>query len=186
MIFFPPSRNVCPHPNTMFLIQIQPLGISVHKTAAQVTLPHLNRDQSWCFSRSGPTKPLECLLTWNHGELALLKAPPLRTFSDLAGRAGLRSLLNWATETPDLVATVLGRAIWGRVEAKITFKQMETVNPLLCTVSRFNAMNYVTDLHAAKQLYSSLSKLRVQCISTTAKWQSRFLGSKWSWDWCTL
>lgn len=100
---------------------------------------------------------------WNHGEPALLKVPPLRTFSDLAGRAGLRTLLNWATETPDLVATVPGRAIWGRAEAKITFKQIETVNPLLCAVSRFNAMNYVTDLHATKQLFSSLSPSYTCC-----------------------
>jgi len=49
------------------------------------------------------------------------------------------------------------------VEAKIPFKQIETVNPLLCTVSRFNAMNYVTDPHATKQLYSSLSPSDARC-----------------------
>lgn len=41
--------------------------------------------------------------TW---EATLLKAQSLRTLSNFVGKAGLHSLMNWATETPDLVATV--------------------------------------------------------------------------------
>lgn len=119
-------------------------------------------------------------------ETSLLKVQPLITLNTFVGKAGLHSLMNWATEIPDLVAMCQATAIWGRGGAKMAFKRAETVNPAVC--SEWVHCNELVNWSLGNQatLSKQKPKLGTLCITAAKKWQIHFLGSKRDCDSCML